>query len=86
MKIEIGNFELEQDGICVTLYRKIITQAKGRSQGGNEALKIVGHYPSLVDAFDRMVDVAAADSEIIKTADDLMAFLVDTRKAILVAL
>ena len=77
MEITIGNYEIKTDGVdgtCFTLFQNR-PRISGKNAGTNR-LVIIGHFPNISQACDRLLEEKIADSD----ASDVAALRHDIKK------
>jgi len=74
MRISVGRYDIETDGKCITLF-KYKTRGAGKNQGETYRV-IIGHFPNISQACDRLLEEKIADSD----ASDISALRYDIKK------
>jgi hypothetical protein len=64
-----GGYAIQGDSLCVTLYKERVTK-KGQKQ-----LDVIGYYPNIPQAFDRLIDTELNQAPDLQYLNDKIAEL-----------
>jgi hypothetical protein len=84
MRITFGKYYIEHDGKkenpCVTLYKEKILGEKSHTPG-ESAIKIVGYYPSMITALDRLLEEEIWNADVI-SVKELITVITEAKQEI----